>query len=104
MILGMIATHGSHLRITGEGVFIFLGYGHIFWRTFKSNPGNRLIECGSIALLAFLAFMAMIASNGVDDPGWLFGAILILLVLLCFATLFFLFQRVFRAVARRPKK
>ena len=22
----MIATHGSHLRITGEGVLIFLGY------------------------------------------------------------------------------
>jgi len=104
MILGMIATHGSHLRITGEGVFIFLGCGLFFWRTFKSNPGNRLIECGSITLLAFLAFMAMIASNGVDDPGWLFGAILILLVLLCFATLFFLFQRVFRAVARRPEK
>ena len=44
MILGMIATHGSHLRITGEGVFIFLGYGLFFWRTFKSNPGTDRVR------------------------------------------------------------
>ena len=97
----MIATHGSQLRITAEGVLIFVGYGLFFWRTFRSNPGNRLIECGSITLIVFLAFMAMIASKALDDPGWLFGAWLILTLLLCFATLFFLFQRVFRALVRR---
>jgi Na+/melibiose symporter-like transporter len=97
----MIAAHGSHLRITAEGVLIFLGYGLFYWRIFRSNPGNRLIECGSITLIVFLPFMAMIGSNDGDAPGWLFGASLILIVLLCFATLFFLFQRVFRALVRR---
>jgi hypothetical protein len=48
--------------------------------------------------------MAMIASNGVDDPAWLFGATLILIVLLCFPTLFFLFRRLFRALVRQRDK
>jgi hypothetical protein len=100
----MIATHGNHLRITGEGVLVFLGYGLFFWRIFKSNPGNRLIECGSITLIVFFAFLAMIASNGGDAPGWLFGALLILVVLFCFATLFFLFQRMFHALVRRSNQ
>ena len=97
----MIVPHGYRLRITGEGVLIFLGYGLFFWRTFKSDPGNRLIECGSITLMVFLTFMAMIGSNSDAAPSWLFGAGLILIVLLCLVTLFFLFQRVFRAMVRR---
>jgi len=102
MILGMIAP----MEVTSA--LQVRGCSSSSATDFSSGVPSRaipeLIECGSITLLAFLAFMAMIASNGVDDPGWLFGAILILLVLLCFATLFFLFQRVFRAVARRPEK
>jgi hypothetical protein len=81
---------------------VFLLYGLFFWRLFKNNPGNRLVECGSITLIVFLA---MVTINKTDSvPDWLFGAWLILILLLCAATLFYLFQRMFRAVARRSNQ
>ena len=98
----MIATDGNHLRTIGGGLLVFFLYGLFFWRQFKSNPGNRLVECGSITLIAFFA-MIPINSAG-DVPDWLFGSWLILIALLCFATLFFLLQRIFRALARRLKQ
>ena len=98
----MIATDGNHVRTVGGGLLTFLIYGLFFWRVFKRNPRNRLIECGSITLIIFLAMLPIISSD--DAPDWLFGSCLILLVLLCFATLFFLFQRMFRALARRSNE
>lgn len=98
----MIATDGNHIRTIGGGLLVFSLYGLFFWRQFKSNPGNRLIECGSITLIAFLALIPI--SSAGDVPDWLFGSWLILILLLCFATLFFLFQRMFRASVRRPKQ
>ena len=44
----------------------------------------------------------MIPINSAGDvPDWLFGAWIVLIILLCFATLFFLLQRMIRAVSRR---
>jgi hypothetical protein len=91
-ILGiMIATDGNDFRSMGGGFLIFLLYGLFFWRLLKGKPGNRLVECGSLTLIVFLA-MIPINSAG-EIPDWLFGAWIILIVLLCFATLFFLLQR-----------
>jgi hypothetical protein len=98
----MIATGGSQFRTIGGGVLVFLLYGLFFWRVFKKNPGNKLVEAGSITLIVFLA-MLPINSAG-DVPDWLFGVWLILILLLCFATLFFLLQRIIRAVSRRTVK
>lgn len=99
-ILGiMTAADGSHLGTLGRSLPVFVLYGLFFWRTFKRNPGNRLIECGSITVIVFLALIPMTAGGSV--PGWLFGAWLILTVFLCLATLFFLLQRMRRALARR---
>jgi hypothetical protein len=95
----MIATHENQLRTVGGALLIFVFYGLFFWRIFKSNPGNRLIEGGSITLIVFLAMIPINSAGNVPD--WLFGAWLFLIVLLCFATLFFLFQRMFRALVRR---
>jgi hypothetical protein len=98
MISGMIAA-ANGTRTFGEALLVFAGYGLFFWRTFKSNPGNRLIECGCITLAVFFAMIPM--SSARDVPDWLFGLWVSLTVLLCLATLFFLFQRIFRAGARR---
>lgn len=85
-----------------ETLFVFLGYLAFFWRTFKSNSGNRLVECGSMTLIAFFAFLA-IAS--LSQPGkvldWLILSWLILILLLCISTLLFLAQRIQRAIQRR---
>jgi hypothetical protein len=54
----MIAAHANHLSTVGEAVLAFLGYGLFFRRTFKSDPGNRLIECGSVTLIGTLGYCA----------------------------------------------
>jgi len=98
----IIATGGGHPGTLGEVLLVFPLYGLFFRRLFKNNPGNRLVECGSITLIVFLA---MLPINKIGDvPDWLFGAWLILILLLCVAMLFFLFQRMFHAIARRSNQ
>jgi hypothetical protein len=65
-----------------------------FWRVFKSNPGNRVVECGMITLVVF--FSMLLFTRG-DVPNWLFLSWVLMVVLLCFSTLFFLVQRGVRA-------
>ena len=98
----VIATDGNHLHTIGGGVLVFLLYGLFFWRVFKKNPGNKLVECGCITVIVFLAMIPINSAGAVPD--WLFGAWLILVVLLCFATLFFLLERMIRAASRRSVK
>ena len=52
-------------------------------------------------LLIAVILLAMIPINSAGNvPDWLFGVWLILILLLCVATLFFLFQRIFSATRR----
>ena len=96
----MAITSDIGVRLVGS-FLAFLGYIAFFWRTFKSNPGNRLVECGSMTLIAFLAMVFVSQLGGAPD--WLILSWIMLVVVLCFATLFFLAQRVFRAIQRhRP--
>jgi hypothetical protein len=98
----MIATEGNQLRTLGERSIIPLLYGLFFWRLLKSKPEKRLEECGFLTLIVFAA--VVVVGNPGDVPQWLFGAWITLVILHCFATLYFLFQRVFRAsAARNPK-
>jgi hypothetical protein len=83
-------------------VLVFLLYGLSFWRIFKKNCGNKLIECGCVTLIVFLAMIPINSAGAVPDL--LFGVWVILMVLLCFATLFFPLQRMIRAVSRRSVK
>ena len=85
-----------------SAIFVFLGYVTFFWRTFKSNPGNRLVECGSMTLIVFFAFLVVASlSQPGKVPGWLILTWLTLAILLSISTLFFLGQRAFHAVRRR---
>jgi hypothetical protein len=72
-----------------------------FWRIFKKNRGNKLIECGVITLTVFFAMLLLSQLPG--TPEWAFGPLIILVVLLCFSTLFFLAQRVIRAVGKKTE-
>ena len=82
-----------------EGVFLMLSYAAFFWRIFKQNPGNRLIECGCMTVIVFIALIPMTSTTNLPD--WLLFAWLLLTTLLCFATLFFFGQRIFRALAHK---
>jgi len=74
-----------------RSIGLFLFYAFIFWRLFKGNRGNRVIQCGSITLMLFLAMIARmrVPYFPVDLVAWLGPA----LFLLCMLTMFFLFQR-----------
>jgi hypothetical protein len=82
-----------------RGVGLFFLYAFIFWWTFKDNPGNRVIQCGSITLMLFLVMVALmqIPSVPFDYVAWLGPALL----LLCMLTMFFLFQQGYRALRGR---
>jgi hypothetical protein len=84
--------------ITG-GIGLFLFYGYSFWSIFKSNPGNRVIECGSITLMLFAIILALFKIPNVPD--WVLPYLFILLFLLCTLTMVFLAQEGYRAVRRR---
>ena len=74
----------------------------------QNEPDSRtrwsfwLIECGAITLMVFFAMIALTRIQGFPD--WAFLLLPILVVLLCFSTLFFLAQRIFRAVTDRKSK
>ena len=92
----MTPIDGRRLQDVGGGFIVSLFYAFYFWRIFKQNPGNRLVECGVITVALFLLMVPM-SSLG-DIPDWLFGAWIVLVVLLCFSTLFFVIQRTYRSL------
>jgi hypothetical protein len=83
------------VRIIG----LLLLYAFAFWRLFKDNRGNRVIQCGSLTLILFLVMAALmrIPHFPVDCVAWLGSA----LFLLCMLTMFFLFQQGYRALRNR---
>jgi heme A synthase len=96
--MNMIALKGSGSAVVGA-FCVALSYIAFFWRTLRSNRGNKLIECGALTLIVCMTMLATTIIPGF--PSWAFFLLLILVVLLCFSTLFFLAQRIFRAVHAR---
>ncbi len=85
-----------------EVLCTFIAYIGFFWRTFKTNPGNKLVECGSMTLIAFFLLIPLTQIG--EAPDWLFLSWVILVVMLCLATLFFVAQRGYRALHHRQKR
>jgi phosphoglycerol transferase MdoB-like AlkP superfamily enzyme len=98
MIGNMIAVEGKMFQNIGGGLCVFSFYSLYLWQLFKSNPDNRVIECGSMTLVVFLALVHFCKPGKLPD--WVFMHWLILTVLLCFTTLFFVVQRMYRALCR----
>lgn len=82
-----------------RGLMLLLFYGFSFWRIVKSNKGNRVIECGSLALMCMAVLLVLAKVPNIPD--WMPGAVGLLLLLLCLATMGFLVQQGYRAIKRR---
>jgi hypothetical protein len=95
----MIAIDGRLIQNIGGGLYSVVFYALLFWRVFKENPGNRVVECGVITVAVFFAMLPLAKLQ--DPPVWVFAPWLILVILLCFSTLFFVVQRAYRAIRRR---
>jgi hypothetical protein len=78
---------------------LFLFYAFMFWRLFRDNRENRVIQCGSVTLMLFLVMVALtrIPNIPIDYIAWLGPALFIL----CILTIFFLFQQGYRALRKR---
>jgi heme A synthase len=87
-------------------VFVVIAYTVYFWRMFKNNPGNRLVQCAIMTLVTFVAFIAFLTIIPLGQiggvPDWLLVSWVILVVLLCLSTIFFLAQRI-RQSGRRDR-
>jgi hypothetical protein len=94
----------------GKVIAVFgvaFGYLALFWRTFRQNRGNRLIECGAITLIvAFIGLATFVTIPGISDhpPNWVFWLWISSVILLCLSTLFFAVQRLWRIPARMKKQ
>jgi cation transport ATPase len=85
-----------------RSIGFFLLYAFMFWRLFRNNRGNRVIQCGSLTLMLFLVMLALmrIPNIPIDYVAWLGFA----LFLLCMLTMFFLLQQGYRALRERLKE
>jgi hypothetical protein len=91
-----------HTVTVARSIGLFLLYAFIFWRLFRDNRGNRVIQCGSITLMLFLVMLALmrIPNIPIDYVAWLGPA----LFLLCMLTMVFLFQQGYRELRKRLKE
>jgi len=94
----MTTIDGRIFQEVGGGLCSVGFYALLFWRTFKKNPGNRVVECGVITVAVFIA--GLLLTKLQNPPIWMFASWLILVFLLCLSTLFFVFQRAYRAIRR----
>lgn len=107
--VAMIAAKADTPFAIVSGFCVIGMYCVYFWRVFLSNQGNKFIECGTLTLIVFFAMVPFSKIPGFRDriPNWVFASWIILLLVLCFTTLFFLLLRAIRAGIRadqHPKR
>jgi hypothetical protein len=95
----MIAVDPNIVRGIAGTIGLVLLYGFSFWRIFKRNPGNKVIECGSITLMVFVVMIALFKIP--NFPVLVLAWLGLLVFLLCLLTMFFLAQQGYRALRRR---
>ncbi len=96
----MVAVDTNIVRGIMGSVALLLVYGYSFWRIFKRNPDNKVIECGSITLMVFVVMAALFKIP--NFPVWILALLGLLVVLLGLLTMCFLVQQGYRALRRRP--
>jgi O-antigen/teichoic acid export membrane protein len=85
----------ASLRVIGMALF----YIYVFWNLIRTNPQNRVIQCGSLALIVF--FLMIVLMRIPNFPAWYLGP---LLFALCILTFIFLIQQGYRAIRDRRKE
>jgi heme A synthase len=98
----MTTSNASSVGGIISGFCVVAVYMVFFWRMFKRNPGNRMVECGALTLFVFFMMIPFTRIPGFTDqiPDWIFLLYILLIVLLCFTTLFFFAQRLWRGSDR----
>jgi hypothetical protein len=88
----MASSSASTADGIAAGFCAIVGYLFYFWRVLRSNPGNKLIEFGTITMIVFFAMVPLALIPGLVEriPNWIILLYFCLVVLLCFTTLFFL--------------
>jgi thiol:disulfide interchange protein len=98
----MLLPTPSGLRPIVSFLVVAVVYWLSLWRIFKGNRGNRVIECGSIALMLFFLMMLLIKLKNLPD--WVLPSLGLLLFLLCLLTMFFLVLQGVQAIRHRKSK
>jgi len=95
----MFAFDNNIIRGVFGALSMVLFYGFSFWRIFRSNPKNKVIECGSLTIMVFVVMLALsrVPNFPIDFIAWL-GP---LVFLLCMLTMVFLVMQGYRALRRR---
>jgi len=96
-----MASAGNALGNVVSGVVLVGVYAGVLWRIVKRNPGNRVIECGSIALVIFFVMAAAIKIP--DIPDWVIPGLGVLFLLVGFLMIFLLMQQGYNAIRRRRR-
>lgn len=89
----------SGLRSILSVLTVAIAYSLSLWRIIKGNRGNRVTECGGIALMIALLMVVLIKIPNLPD--WVQPSLGLLLLLLCLLTIFFLLLRGVQAIRRR---
>jgi len=84
-----------------SGIALAGFYAAVLWRIVKRNPGNRVIESGSMALVVVFIMAAAIKVPSLPD--WVVPGLGILFLLLGFLMIFFLMQQGYNAIRRKRR-
>jgi hypothetical protein len=96
-----MAASGGVIEGVVSGIVLVGFYGLVLWRIAKRNAGNRVIECGSLALLVVFVLVAAMKVPGLPD--WVAPSLGILFLILGFLMIFFLIQQGYNAIRRKKR-
>jgi hypothetical protein len=88
----------SNLANLLRGLIVLAFYAFAGWRIVKTNRGNRVIECGIVAIILLFA-LGLLAKLGAPD--WLMGSLGLLLLLVCLLTVGLYIRKAYLAVRQR---
>jgi hypothetical protein len=79
-----------------------LAYGLCFWRIFRTNRGDKFIECACITGVLFFAGFACYRIP--NFPSWIVFSLMMLSGLMSFVSIFFMLQQGYRAIRSRKTR
>jgi hypothetical protein len=97
----MVMIDEHYVRGIFGSIGLVLSYGFSLWRIFERNRRDRFVE---FALITTMLLTIMFAIGRLPNvPAWVIPALLPLLALFCFLSLFFLFQQGYHAFRDRKR-